>query len=72
MEWTEQKILSSNASQATIDRQLDELQAYSEFMSNDFLQATVMFVTVFMIGIVFSLVSAAAMRTSTKQKLNEE
>lgn len=68
MAWSEQQILLSGASQATIDQQLNELAAYSDFMSNDFLQAGVMFITVFIIGLLFSFVSAAAMRSPSTQK----
>lgn len=64
MAYYEQQIKNSGATEEVMQQQLAELASYSDMMSNDFAQAAVMFVTVLMIGLLFSLVAAFAMRTS--------
>lgn len=66
MVYTEQQIKNSGKAEEIIQQQLAELNQYAEFMSNDYLQSLVMFITVFLIGIVFTVVSSAAMRTKPK------
>jgi hypothetical protein len=63
MTYMEQQIKQSGATNAVISQQLEELQAYSDFMSNDWLQSLVMFATVFLIGLLITLVSSLAMKT---------
>lgn len=63
IQYSEEQILNSGAEQSVIDTQLEELARYGDLMSNDYLQSALMFLTVFLIGLLFSLVSAAAMRT---------
>jgi len=62
MTWSEEQIRNSGLSADTIERQLQELATYGDLMSNNFLQAMVMFATVFIIGLLCALVGAAAIR----------
>lgn len=64
MKYSEEQIRMSGVSDEVMQAQLGELATYSDMMSNDLLQSAVMFATVFMIGLLFSLVSAAAMKTN--------
>ncbi|TDF34630.1 DUF4199 domain-containing protein [Alteromonadaceae bacterium M269] len=72
MDYSEQKIRQSGASEEVIQAQLQELQAYSDFMNNDFLQSSVMFATVFMIGLLVTIISSAAMRTTQHSQNMEQ
>ncbi len=63
MAYSKTQILNSGLSQTVIDEQLAELAAYSDMMSNPLMMAAIMFVTIFMIGLLFSLVAAAAFRS---------
>ena len=65
--YTEDKIRSSGESNEIIQRQLEELEMYAEMMSNDFLQAGVMFMTIFLIGGMFSIASAAILKHQGEQ-----
>lgn len=62
MQYSEQQIRTSGLEPSVIEQQLEELAYYGELMSNNFTQSAVMFATVFIIGILFSLVSALAFR----------
>jgi hypothetical protein len=66
IQYSEQKIRSSGLESIVVEKQLEELAHYAELMSNNFTQSAVMFATVFIIGLLFSLVSALAFRTPTK------
>jgi hypothetical protein len=66
VQYSEQLIRTSNLEPMVMQQQLEELAHYSELMSNNFIQAMVMLVTVFIIGLLFSLVSALALRTPRK------
>ena len=63
MQYSEQKIRSSNLEPMVMEKQLEELAHYADLMSNNFTQSMVMFATVFSIGFLFSLVSALLLRT---------
>jgi hypothetical protein len=66
IQYSEQQILSSGLETVEIEQQLEELAHYAELMSNNFTQSMLMFATVFIIGLLFSLVSALALRTPRK------
>jgi hypothetical protein len=66
VQYSEQKIRSSGLEPVIIEQQLEELAHYADLMSNNFTQSMVMFATVFIIGLLFSLVSALALRTPRK------
>jgi hypothetical protein len=66
VQYSEQQIRMSGLEQAIMDQQLAELAKYAQLMSSNLNQSLVMFVTVLIIGLLFSIVSAAAMRTSNK------
>jgi hypothetical protein len=61
--YSRERIVSSGLSEEVIQRQLQELSTYGDMMSSDFLQSMLMFVTVFLIGTLCSLVGAAAIRS---------
>lgn len=63
VQYTEQQIRLSGLEAAVVKQQLEELAHYADLMSNNFTQSMVMFVTVFIIGLLFSFVSAIALRT---------
>ncbi len=58
----EQQIRESGQPQEVIDEQLAELQAWGDLTYNTFFNGFIMFVTVFLIGTVISLVSAAVLK----------
>ena len=62
LEYSEQQILNSGLSADVIEAQLAELAYFGDMMSSNYLQSMLMFVTVFIIGLLFSLVSAALMK----------
>lgn len=64
MEYSRLQIETSGASEAIKEQQLHDLAQYAELMSSDLLQSALMFVTVLLIGFVFSLISAAMLRKS--------
>jgi hypothetical protein len=66
LEYSEQQILSSGLSADVIEEQLAELAYFGDMMSSNYLQSMLMFVTVLIIGLLFSLTSAAVMRTYWK------
>lgn len=66
IQYSEQQILSSGLELIVIEQQLEELAHYADLMSNNFTQSMLMFATVFIIGLLFSLVSALALRTPRK------
>ena len=66
IQYSEQKINSSGLDPRIIEQQLAKLADYADLMSNNFTQSMVMFVTVFVIGLLFSVVSAVALRTPRK------
>jgi hypothetical protein len=66
VQYSEQKILSSGLEPIVLEQQLTELAQYADLMSNNFTQSMVMFATVFIIGLLFSLVSALILRTHRK------
>jgi hypothetical protein len=63
VQYSEQQIRSSGLEPIVIEQQLEELAHYAELMSNNFTQSMLMFATVFIIGLLFSLVSSLALRT---------
>jgi hypothetical protein len=63
VQYSEQKIRSSGLESVVIEQQLAELAHYADLMRNNFAQSMLMFATVFIIGLLFSLVSAIALRT---------
>ena len=65
MVYQKQLVLDSGLSENEIQQQLSELATYSDMMGNSFMMAVVMFVTVFAIGVLFSLVAAAAFRSKS-------
>lgn len=67
IQYSEQQIRGSGLDPLSIEQQLEELAQYSELMSSNLTQSAVMFATVFIIGLLFSVVSAIAFRTSQKQ-----
>lgn len=66
LQYSEQKIYSSGLEPIVIEQQLADLDDYAELMSNNFTQSMLMFATVFVIGLLFSVVSALALRTPRK------
>jgi hypothetical protein len=66
VQYSEQQIRSSGLETIVIEQQLEELAHYAELMSNNFTQSMLMFATVFIIGLLFSLVSAFLLRTPRK------
>lgn len=66
LEYSEQKTLNSGHSADVIEQQLAELAYFGDMMSSNYLQSMLMFVTVFIIGLLFSLTSAAVMKTYWK------
>jgi hypothetical protein len=66
VQYSEQKIRSSNLEPLVMEQQLKELAQYADLMSNNFTQSMVMFATVFIIGLLVSLVGALALRTPRK------
>jgi hypothetical protein len=67
LQHSEQKIRLSGLAPRVIEQQLTDLANYADLMSNNFTQFMVMFVTVFAIGFLFSLVSALILRTPRKK-----
>ena len=65
-QYSEQKIRSSGVSPKVVELQLADLADYAELMSNHFTQSVLMFATVFIIGLLISVVSALALRTPRK------
>lgn len=66
MAYSEQQIRSSGLSEQEINTQLAELAQYSELIQSDWFNVFLMFMTVFIIGLLFTLVSAAALKTPNK------
>jgi hypothetical protein len=66
VQYSEQQIRSSGVEPLVMKQQLAELAHYADLMSNNFTQSMVMFATVFIIGMLFSVVSAFAFRTPRK------
>lgn len=66
LQYSEQKIHSSGLEPIVIEQQLADLADYAELMSNNFTQSVLMFATVFVIGLLISVVSALALRTPRK------
>ncbi|MEP1447379.1 MAG: DUF4199 domain-containing protein [Paraglaciecola sp.] len=66
IQYSEQQIRSSGLDPLSMEQQLEELAHYGELMSSHLTQSAVMFATVFIIGLLFSVVSAIAFRTSEK------
>jgi hypothetical protein len=62
MAYSEQKIRNSDLSEQQIATQLAELAQYSDLMQSDLFNIVLMFATVFIIGLLFTLVSAAALK----------
>lgn len=62
LQYSEQQIRESGEDAATIDRQLQELASYSDLMNSQLFYLFVMFMTVFLIGVLFTLVTAIAMK----------
>lgn len=58
--YSAQNILSSGTDAQQVQQQLAELQDYARLMESDAFYAFVMFMTVFVIGLLFSLVTAIA------------
>jgi len=67
VQYTEQQIRSSGLEPVVVEQQLEELAHYADLMSNNLTQSMVMFATVFIIGLLFSLVSALALRTTRQE-----
>jgi hypothetical protein len=67
MQYMEQQIRNSGLSQDKIEQQLAELGDYADLMSSDFLQSMVMFATVFVVGLLVTVLSTAAMRTTSQK-----
>lgn len=65
--WHEAQIRSSGLPQADIEKQLSELAQSADMMQSMPVMLVVMFLTVFFIGVLFSLVTAAALRTNEAQ-----
>ena len=63
LQFSEQKIRSSRLAPEIMGQQLANLTNYADVMSNNFTQSMVMFVTVFNIELLFSLISALVYRT---------
>ena len=63
MAYSEEKIRTSGLAQAEIDKQLAELEQYSDLMQSNAFMVVVMFFTVFLIGLLFSLVTAAIQKS---------
>ena len=66
IQYSEQQINSSGLEPRVIEQQLTKLADYADLISNNFTQSMVMFATVFVIGLLFSVVSALALRTPRK------
>lgn len=62
LQYSEQQIRNSGEDAATIEMQLQELASYSELMNSQLFYLFVMFMTVFVIGVLFTLVTAVAMK----------
>ncbi len=62
-QYSEQKIRSSGLSPKVIELQLADLADNAEFMSNHFTKSVLMFATVFIIGLLISVVSALVLPT---------
>ena len=56
-------ITNSGASQASIDKELAKMESMADLIENSFFQAFLMFVTVFMLGLVIALFSALILRS---------
>ncbi|NCP63767.1 MAG: DUF4199 domain-containing protein [Paraglaciecola sp.] len=69
IEYMQQQVNSSAATAEEKQQQLSELASYGEMMASNVAQALVMFATVFVVGVVFSLASALLLR-SEKPKSN--
>jgi hypothetical protein len=63
IQYSEQKINSSGLEAKIIEQQLAKLADYAELVSNNFTQSMLMFASVFVIGLLFCVVSAWALRT---------
>ena len=59
---TVQELTASGASPATIQQRLQQLKKYKEMYDNPFLNAAITFVEPFPVGLVITLISAAALR----------
>lgn len=68
VEYHRQIILSSTETQTVKDKQLADLSAYSELVSQQWFNLSLMFITVFIIGLLFTLLSAAMFRTKPHVK----
>ncbi|MDT0596290.1 DUF4199 domain-containing protein [Glaciecola petra] len=63
IQYSEKQIRESGASIETINLQLQELSAYAELMESEVFYLFIMFMTVFVIGVFFTLASAAILKT---------
>jgi hypothetical protein len=63
MAYSEQQIKSSGLPEKEINTQLAELAQYSDLFQSDLFNVLLMFTTVFIIGLLFTLVSSAALKT---------
>jgi hypothetical protein len=66
LQYSEQKIISSGLEPIVVEQQLAQLTYYADLMSNNFTQSMLVFTTMFIIGLLFSLISALALRTPRK------
>jgi hypothetical protein len=66
VQYSEQQIRSSTLEPVVIEQQLAELANFADLMSNNFAQSMVMFASVFIIGLLFSVVTAFVLRTPRK------
>jgi len=63
MDYQKTQVLNSQLPDAVVQQQLSELVTYSEMMSNPVLMASLMFATVFVIGLMFTLAATLALRS---------
>lgn len=66
MAYSEQQIRDSGLSEAQINQQLAELAEYSDLIQHQGFNVLLMFATVFLIGLLFTVVSALALKTTQK------
>ena len=66
IQYSEQKINSSGLEARVIEQQLAKLVDYAELLDNNFTQSMVMLASVFVIGLLFCVVSAWALRPTQK------
>jgi len=70
MDYYKNKINNSGQSKEVIAKQLQEMQSQAGFYGNPLIMALVMIVTVFAIGLVVSLISAAVLKRKEVKKVN--